>query len=178
MLRNTTNGTVLRRRTATGSLRHVGHAQGGNGEPFAPPCADHGLQFRVPLHRNSESVSHGGHRAVIVGRSDAAGGDDRIESLRARAHLGGDDLDVVSDVDQALEADPQLPTEIDKHGPSASRTFPVRISSPMISPATVVIDAGYRIPPPSRCELRIANGRRVFSGGWSVGGVIVVGCGS
>jgi hypothetical protein len=95
-------------------LGHLRHLKSGLGEAFAPVGADHRLDVRADDDFNPECVGDTPNGAIVMGRSDAAGGDDHVVLRRARGHLGCDACAVIADDDDPLEVDAELGEEIDE----------------------------------------------------------------
>jgi hypothetical protein len=90
-----------------GAVRHLGQAQVAVGQPLLVVGAEQLLERGVADHAGAESARDAGHRHVVVGRADPAGGEHHIEPAGVARHRLGDVVDLVRDHRDPPELNPQ-----------------------------------------------------------------------
>ena len=97
-----------------GALRNLGEAESRLVHRPLVVAFEQSDETRVADDARAHRPRHAFHGDVVVGRPDAAGGEDHVQSLAELAHLGGDEVDLVGNDGDLADLHPeraQLPAE-------------------------------------------------------------------
>ena len=88
-----------------GALRHLGHLEMRLGQPVAEVALEDRDEQRVAHELDAHRARHALDGDVVVGRPDAARGEDHVVVAAERGDLAGDQLDLVGDDRDAAHVD-------------------------------------------------------------------------